>query len=161
MSAAASHLRRTIRFDVKMGEQSYIVNFRGYFSSCDRGRDWDNEVADKFSCDEMDLLVIDSLQLDPKWRAAWSARTPPPDRSPRGRLWACCVSSVPARKERHAGAGTIRDHKTPAVRPANGVPADREDSVLRVIYVPGHSEDRGPVTRENRSFSPSWLPLYS
>jgi hypothetical protein len=31
-------------------------------------RDWNNEVADKFSCDEMDLLVIDSLQLDPKWR---------------------------------------------------------------------------------------------
>src|SRR5262249_1676391 len=34
--------------------------------------------------------------------------------------WRSCVSSVPARKQRHTGAGTIRDDQTLAVHPANG-----------------------------------------
>jgi len=33
-----------------------------------KSRDWNKDVADKFCCDEMDLMVIDSLWLDPKWR---------------------------------------------------------------------------------------------
>src|SRR5262249_57286441 len=34
-------------------------------------------------------------------------------------------------------------------RPANGIPADREDTVLWAIHVPGDSEDRGPAARKN------------